>query len=501
MEMSSDERAELIHQESFSGRLPLRLSEREYSIGGAHSTCFAYAVATWCFLTGGIVAQFVGAVQGVVCLIAGNVLGVFLVTMSLSLGSQRYGIEQIDFCKPAFGQRGAKIVLIFYVINMVGWSGLILVMFGNAIHNVAGELAVPLVEALGYDFTTWVVDYESLIVGVGVSVGIWLTYLIVTRGVHLLNMSNKILTPGIFLLVGFMFYILFSRYGWTEIASAPPLDPLETPALNYLIALELGVASGLSWWGGIGFIARNTKSQRGSIYPEIVQLGFSGSVVCCVALFSALLFESDDPTDWMIPIGGIKIGILALIFVAFANITSTAVSIFATGLALRHIPLLKMTTWRAIVIISLIPCIPFVFWPQELYGFGDTFLAYNGTMHAPLAGILFVDFFFLRRERLSLWAIFDDRPDGEYYYSRGFNWPALLSLVLGQATYFYLYNPFTSEVSELGRLAPASIAACLLPALTYWIAMRLHALRQPPTAMTGSTASDETGRRLIQPNI
>jgi NCS1 family nucleobase:cation symporter-1 len=486
MPLSPDERAELIRQESFAGRLPLRLSEREYSIGGAHSTCFAYAVATWCFLTGGIVAQFVGAVQGVVCLIAGNLLGVFLVTMSLSLGCQRYGIEQIDFCKPAFGQRGAKIVLIFYVINMVGWSGLILVMFGNGIRNIAG--------ALGYDFGNW-------IVGVGVSVGIWLTYLIVTRGVHLLNLSNKILTPGIFLLVGFMFYVLFSRYGWTAIASAAPLEPLETPALNYLIALELGVASGLSWWGGIGFIARNTRSQRGSIYPEIVQLGFSGAVVCCVALFSALVIKSIDPTDWMIPIGGLFIGILALIFVAFANITSTAVSMFATGLALRHIPLLKMTTWRAIVLVSLIPCIPFVFWPQELYGFGDTFLAYNGTMHAPIAGILFVDFFFLRRERLSLWAIFDDSPDGEYYYSRGFNWPALLSLVLGQATYFYLYNPFTSEVSELGRLAPASIAACLLPALTYWIAMRLHALRQPPTAMTGSTASDEAGRRLIQPNI
>ncbi len=73
--------------------------------------------------------------------------------------------------------------------------------------------------------------------------------------------------------------------------------------------------------------------------------------------------------------------------------------------------------------------------------------------------------------------------------------------MLGQVTYFYLYNPFTSEVSELGRLAPASIAACLLPAFTYWSAMKLHALRRPPASVPEAGAPGETGRRLIRPNI
>ena len=40
----------------------------------AHGTCFAYAIATWCFLTGGFAAQYVGAVQGFVCLVAGNII-------------------------------------------------------------------------------------------------------------------------------------------------------------------------------------------------------------------------------------------------------------------------------------------------------------------------------------------------------------------------------------------------------------------------------------------
>ena len=36
------------HEDSALGRLPLLLSEREYGTRGAHSTCFAYAIATWC---------------------------------------------------------------------------------------------------------------------------------------------------------------------------------------------------------------------------------------------------------------------------------------------------------------------------------------------------------------------------------------------------------------------------------------------------------------------
>ena len=57
------------------GREPMLPREREYKFLSAHGTCFAYTIATWCFLTGGIVANYVGAVEGIVCLVAGNLIG------------------------------------------------------------------------------------------------------------------------------------------------------------------------------------------------------------------------------------------------------------------------------------------------------------------------------------------------------------------------------------------------------------------------------------------
>ncbi len=471
------------HLLSVYGREPLLPNEREYKTLSANGTCFAYAIATWCFLTGGYAAQLVGAVQGMVCLIAGNLIGVFLVSASLSAGCQRYGIEQIDFCKPAFGQNGARIVLVFYLLNMIGWSGLILVMFGNGIVNI--------VEALGYQSPDW-------LVGAGVALGIWLTYILTTRGVHLLSLFNSIITPALIVIIVFMFYMLISTHGWAEILAAEPLDPLPSPWMNYAVCLELGIASGMSWWGGIGFLARNTKSRRNAIYPEVLQLGLVFGIVCSIALFSGLVVGSDDPTKWMVPLGGVFMGVLALLFVALANITSTSVSLFASGLALRHVPGLRKRGWRAIILLTAVPLAFFVVWPNELYDLGDAFLAYNGTMHAPVGGILLVDYFFLRKQRLHLRSIYEAAPTGQYYYTGGFNLLALSCIVIGQLTYFWVYNPFTDEAQALFRFVPASIAAFLLPALIYWVGMRFSPLGRVHRV---SAADQKPADKLVMPNI
>ncbi|HEU4401432.1 MAG TPA: cytosine permease, partial [Candidatus Polarisedimenticolia bacterium] len=476
--------------------------------------CFAFAVATWCFMIGGYAAALVGAVQGMICLVSGCVLGIFLTTMAPSLACQRYGLEQIDYCKTAFGQRGSKIILVFYVINQIGWTGLILVMFGNGIRNI--------LRGLGYQPGGWVV-------GLGVAIGLWLTYLLVTRGVHLLNVSNAFITPGLIVMTIVMMAMLLHRYDWSQIAAAPPLKPLADRWLNYMIVFEWGVASGFSWWGGIGFLTRNTRTRRNAIYPEILQLGLGMALVCCVSLFSSLIVKTDDPTEWMIPIGGMFMGILALVFVVLANVSTTAVQIFACGLALRHLPSLRSRPWRHLVLWSIVPCLPFVFWPSGLYAMGNAFLAYNGTMYAPISGILFADFLLLRRGRLDVWAIFDDDPAGEYHYSRGFHWPALVSVLIGQAIYIYLFNPLTLEARPLFRAFTASLPACLVPGLVYWAWVALArwragareagvaAARRDPAAFAGlplpalsagpgAARLDEfpagaTARRLRIPNI
>ena len=255
---------------------------------------------------------------------------------------------------------------------------------------------------------------------------------------------------------------------------------------------------------GVGFLARNTKKRRNAIYPELIQLGFMMGVVCSIGLFSALVIKSDDPTEWMIPLGGVYLGLLALVFVALANITSTAVSIFASGLAIRHVRVFRNTAWWKLMVVLIIPCVPFVFWPLELYDLGDAFLAFNGTMYGPISGILFADYFFLRRQKYNLWAIFDDHKGSAYYYTRGINFIAIGSLLLGQVIYIILYNPGTGETHDLFYYINPSIAACIAPAIVYFMGMKLLGLHERSTStieLSPLSAEQPNANKIAVPNI
>ena len=184
-------------------------------------------------------------------------------------------------------------------------------------------------------------------------------------------------------------------------------------------------------------------------------------------------------------------GILALVFVGVANISSSAISIYASGLALRHIEVLKARPWWHLVLWTLVPCLPFVFWPDELAGMGSNFLAYNGTLYGPVVGILFADFVFVRRRRINMWAVFDDDPAADYYYTRGFHWPALACLILGQAIYFALLDPLSYTAHDLFLYTTASLPSCIVPGIVYTVWMKLR----PPQMALGRPS------RVVQPNI
>ncbi len=55
-------------------------------------------------------------------------------------------------------------------------------------------------------------------------------------------------------------------------------------------------------------------------------------------------------------------------------------------------------------------------------------IAYSALL-GPIGGILIADYFVYRRRRLNLHALYE--TDGEYRFTNGFSWVALIALVLG----------------------------------------------------------------------
>ena len=149
-----------------------------------------------------------------------------------------------------------------------------------------------------------------------------------------------------------------------------------------------------------------------------------------------------------------------------------------------------------VVCATLIPCLPFAVWPGELSNLGDAFLAYNGTMYAPISGILLVDYFFLRRQKISLWSIFEDDPSGRYHHVRGINWLAFASLIAGQALYVFLYNPFSGATHEWLETINPSLGSFVFSGALYGVGMLVIGRGRRPEPVP----EVESGP-LIHPNI
>jgi len=471
-----------VSDDALFGRLPLLRGEREYSTRGILATGFTYAVAAWCFLIGGYAANVVGAVQGVVALIAGCVMGVTVAAAASALACNRYGLEQIDYTKSCFGQKGAKVILVFYVANQVGWTGMILVMFGRGVANVSGALGGPSGE--------WLVR-------LAVVAGVAAAYLIVVRGVHILNVLNALVTPGLVLATGLLFYVVLRHGGWAAVAHKPPLDPAPDARLGYVIALEYGLGAGFSWWPGIGFLTRNTDTQRNSLYPQVLTMGLGMGVVCCTGLLAGLLYRSYDPTLWMIAAGGPVLGVAALALVAIANVSASAIMMYTAALACRHVGALRALPWRALAACAFVPLLVFAAAPELLYARGSAFLAYNATMFAPISGVLLVDYLVLRRGRLNVSQIFEDGPHGHYHFFAGFNLAALACVLGGQLLYVWLLDPVSLRGRGPVRALTASAPAVIAPMVAYYLLARLWLVR----AGVGGYRADTRPLPLREPNI
>jgi NCS1 family nucleobase:cation symporter-1 len=66
-----------------------------------------------------------------------------------------------------------------------------------------------------------------------------------------------------------------------------------------------------------------------------------------------------------------------------------------------------------------------------------------------VAALLFVDFFFVRKQKLALRSALDLPGYNAYKYTRGFNWIGFFCIAAGIAMSLSIYNPITAQVHNM----------------------------------------------------
>ncbi len=425
-----------VEREAQFGVLPVLREERVWGFFDFTWVNIGLAIATWAFLIGGSMSFFVGVKAGIAAAVIGNGISVSLMALATCPPSGKWGLEQYTALRSVLGRHGVKVVVFGWLLAIeIGWAAVLSIMFGRSTTNVINEVGR---HAFGPN---------SIVVTLFAIVAIVIAWLVLAKGPVSIKWFNTIVAPGLFVIQLVMLVLLFKDQSWADVTAIQPLEPFDSKALNFMVVVEFNLAAGFSWWPVMGSLARVTRTKRAAVWPNMLGLFAAAVIGEAVGLIAALSLGDSDPTVWMVPLGGATLGIIALIWIAFANITSIVSIIYSTCLALKQVggnPLSRVSwTWLtgAFFLVPLILTVR----PSLIYDNFFQFLTWSGVAFAPLSGIYIADYFLLRRQHIDLRAIYNKNPGSPYAYWSGWNPSGLISLGLGSLTFLLLLNPVSLE--------------------------------------------------------
>lgn len=469
--------------------LPLRREDRQWSFLDFVWVQSGLAIATWAFLIGGVTATYVGFWDGLWTMLLGNCIGAIFMLYASALPSSKWGTEHYVLHRSIYGPVGVLGVLVVVsVLPVIGWTTILAVMFGKA----AGEVMAGLT-----DMPTQASSLRITMIALGALAVSWLVLANGQRGLRILN---RFVAPGLIVMTVVLMAAIFSEKTISQIAAAAPLAALDSRTSNLMLAIELNIAVGMSWWSLAANVGRSARTQRIAMWGSFIGYVPVGVLAQMVGLTAALVMGSSDPTQWMLPIVGRFLSVVLLAFICFANLTSIAgmayanVQTFAQHLGTR----VQQFGWAKTAAVFLGICGICVFFTETaLYDRFFVFVACTQAVVVGAIGVTLADYLLLRRRHISLSALYNVEENSPYGYWRGTNYAALLSLLVGSLVYVLIFNPVTFGFAPVFPYVGASIPALVATmgthlALTRWVVIpagkgtypdRRRRLRSSPLAV------------------
>lgn len=439
---------------------PLLRSERTWGPWQLGISLATAAAATWCYIIGEYTGYYLGFTKGFAALFAGSMIGMLIVVLAAVPICIRFGVDSIASSKPSFGSRGWIIPSIMQQLSIVGWNSLLLIFFAKS--------TTQLLIALGI-----IAEGEnSVIVPATIFLACALVFVFLLKGSSGVERISKILVAHV--LVGlWMLYILLSQR-WTDIEAATPAYASGSPLWDYTTGVEIGLVSLLSWWPYIGAMVRMAPRGRTTAVPIMIGMGAPVPVLSLIGIAGILALQVSDPAEWLRSVGGPTYGIIALIFVAAANLGTAVAGVYASAIGLRHFPVFDRLSWPVLLLLTVAPVVLVgLFIPELFFANFGSFLAFIGMAFAPLCGIQIFDYYFLRNKRIDVRAMFLDSRGSTYRFWGGFNPAAIIAMAVGCGTYLYLLNPLTYASHSPYDYTTATLPTVLITGIVHVLATKL----------------------------
>lgn len=340
------------------------MEEKRTSILENGMIWFGAGVSIAEILTGTYLAPL-GFGKGLAAIIIGHIIGCLMLFLSGVIGgvARRSAMETV---KMSFGQKGSLLFSVLNVLQLVGWT---------AIMIYDGALAADGVVSTG----SWV---WCLVIGA-------LIILWILIGITNLGKVNVVAMTALFVLTLILCKVIFFDSGAVGMAA--------DDSMTFGAAVELSVAMPLSWLPLISDYTREAKEPIKATAVSAIVYGVVSCWMYVIGMGAAIYTGEYDIAQIMVKAG---LGIVGLLIIIFSTVTTTFLDAYSAGISSESI-VSRFNGKQVAIIVTVIGTVAAIVYPMDNI---TDFLYLIGSVFAPMIAIQIADFFILKRDN-SKWEV------------------------------------------------------------------------------------------------
>lgn len=353
-------------------------------------------------LTGTYLAPL-GFAKGFQAILLGHLIGCVLLFLAGMIGANTKK-SSMETVKMSFGRKGSLLFSILNVLQLVGWT---------AIMIYDGALAANGIIKSG----AWI---WCLIIGV-------LIILWILIGIKNLGKINTFAMAALFVLTMILCKVIFFSGASGHVMSGD--------SMTFGAGVELSVAMPLSWLPLISDYTREAKNPLGATLTSALTYGIVSCWMYVIGMGAAIYTGEYDIAQIMVKAG---LGIAGLLIIVFSTVTTTFLDAYSAGVSSVSISGKINEKWAG-VIVTVIGIGAAIIYPMDNI---TDFLYLIGSVFAPMIAIQIVDYFFLKH----------DHVDKEY---------DILNLIIWLAG-FIAYRKLMTIDTPVGNTLPDMVITMIL---------------------------------------
>ena len=378
-------------------------------------------------LASGLIAGGMSWRQAIFTILLGNVIVLAPMLLNAHAGA-KYGIPFPVFVRASFGVRGANAPAVLRALVACGWFGIQCWIGGQAILTM---LLILWPGAASFSGAVWVCFFAF-----------WaLNMLVVWRGIETIKILEGVGAP-LMLSLGLLLL-------WWITGKAGGLGPvLSTPskfrtAPEFLRFFVPSLTAMVGFWATVALnipdFTRYAKSQKAQITGQAIGLPTAMTLYSFIGVAvtsaSAVIFGAPiwDPVQLLARFHHPTVALIGLVAILLATLnTNVAANVVSPSNDFSNLNP-RLISFRTGGFITGV--LGILMMPWKLLGdFGSYIfgwlVGYSGLL-GPVAGVMIVDYYLIRRTQLNVDDLY--RRGGVYEYDNGINWRALGSLAAGVA--------------------------------------------------------------------